>query len=96
MCHRLWLKPVTRREASIRLARRLAHRILSEELDPVGHTRDFELLWIEADYPSEIQDAGSLDDEKYVAEHVGQTEAQFREYARGVLIELVNASTQSS
>jgi hypothetical protein len=87
------LKPITTREASIRLARQLAHRILSEELDPLNHTRDFELLWIEADHPSEIQDAGLLDDEKYVAQYVGQTEAQFREYVRGVLIDLVNTGT---
>jgi hypothetical protein len=38
------LKPITTREASIRFARQLAHRILSEELDSLNHTRDFELL----------------------------------------------------
>lgn len=51
------LKAITRREASVRLARQIARRILSEGLDPLAHTRDFELLWMEADYASEIQDA---------------------------------------
>lgn len=87
------LKLITRREAAIRLVRHMARRILAEELDPVCHTRDFELLWIEADYPAELQDAGSLDDEKYVAEYVGETEQQFREYARSVLVALVNTAS---
>jgi hypothetical protein len=71
-------------EASIRIARQLATRILSEGLDPVAYTRDFELLWIRADYAAEIQEAGCLDDEK-----AWMTEAQVREHAREVLTALV-------
>lgn len=77
-------------EASLRVARQIARRILDEGLDPLEHTRDFELLYIRADYPKVLQDAGVLDDQKYVAEYMGQTEAEFREYARGVLVALVN------
>jgi hypothetical protein len=84
------------RKLRVRLARQIAHRILSEGLDPLAHTRDFELLWIQADYASEIQDAGSLEDEKYVAEYVGQTEAQFREYARNISVALVNKGLENS
>jgi hypothetical protein len=90
------LKSITRRDASIRLARYFAQRILDEGLDPVAHTRDFEMLRIEADYPSELQDAGCLDDERYLAESGFQTEAEFREYARGVLLALANATADPS
>lgn len=83
------LKSISRQEASVRLARRLAQRILSEGLDPVAHSRDFELLWIESDYAASIQEVGTLDDEKHVAEYVGQTESEFREYARRALTNLL-------
>jgi hypothetical protein len=83
------LKIISRQEASVRLARQVARRILSEGLDPVVHTRDFELLWIESGYSTSIQEVGTLDDEKHVAEYVGQTESEFREYARRALTNLL-------
>jgi len=70
-------------EASIRIARLLANRILSEGLDPLAYTRDFELLWIRADYPKEIQEVGCLDDAK-----AWMTDAELRKEARGALIDL--------
>jgi hypothetical protein len=90
------LKTITPREALIRPARQLAHQILSEGLDPLEHTRDFELLWIEADYAAEIQAAGTLDDEWYVAQYGGETEEQLREYARSVFLALVNTEMPDS
>jgi hypothetical protein len=84
------LKPITRQEASVRLARQLARRILLEGHDPLAYIRDFELLWVEADYASEIQNAGTLDVQRFIDEDNGQTEAEFREYARSVLVVLVN------
>ncbi len=77
------LKPISIREASIRIARELAIRILSEGLDPLAHTKDFELLWIRAEYPAEIQDVGCLDDAK-----AWMTDADLRKEARDVLIAL--------
>ena len=85
------LNRITLQEASVRLAQQIARRILSEGLDPLDHTRDFERLWIDADHPSEIQDAGTLEDDKYTAQYAGETEAEFREYARSVLVALVNS-----
>ncbi|MGA3129379.1 MAG: hypothetical protein ABSD59_01170 [Terracidiphilus sp.] len=82
------LERISCTEASIRLARQLAGRILAEGLDPLAHTRDFELLWIQAGYPRAIYDAGTLDDQKYVAESMGQTEAEIREHVQSVLIAL--------
>jgi hypothetical protein len=71
------------REASIRIARQLAIRILSEGLDPLAYTRDFELLWIRAEHPAEIQEVGCLDDAK-----AWMTDADLRKEARDVLIAL--------
>jgi hypothetical protein len=79
------LKSISPQEAAIRVARQLARRILLEELDPLSYSRDFEALYIRADYPKAIQEVGSLDDQKAVAVHMGQSEAELREYARGVL-----------
>jgi hypothetical protein len=83
------LKRISREEASVRLARHLARRILAEGLDPLAYTSEFELLWIKAGYPRELQEAGGLDDQKYLAESVGQTEAELRTHARSVMITLV-------
>ena len=82
------MQSISRQEASIRVAMQLARRILREGLDPLAYSRDFEDLWIRADYPTAIQEVGSLDDQKAVAEYMGQSEAELREYARSVLLAL--------
>ena len=84
-------------EAALRMARELAHQVLSAKLDPLKYTKDFEWLWIQTGYPRELQDAGMLDDRKYIdIEYMGETEAGFREYARSVLLALVATPEQSS
>lgn len=83
------MKSISRQEASLRVAMQLARRILREELDPLAYSRDFEALWIRADYATAIQEVGALDDQKAVAEYMGQSEAELREYARSVLLALV-------
>jgi hypothetical protein len=88
------LKMISPQEASIRLARHLANRILSEELDPLRFTRDFELLWIQSEYAEAIQDVGSLEDQKAIAEYVGQTEGELREYAMNALRSLAPENTR--
>ena len=85
------LEIISRQEASVRIARQLAGRILREGLDPFDYSRDFELLWIRADHPEAITDAGMLDDQKAVAEYIGQSEDELRDYARSVLLALVAA-----
>jgi hypothetical protein len=90
------LNSITIREASIRLARHLARRILTGGLDPVEHTGEFEYLWMEADRAAEIAKAGMLDDEKYLAESGFQSEEEFREYAHGVLLALANETADPS
>jgi len=77
------MKRISAGEASIRIARQLAIRILSEGRDPLEHTRNFELLWIRAEHPAEIQEAGCLDDAK-----AWMTDAELREHARSVVLAL--------
>lgn len=53
--------------AAFRVAKHLAQEILERGEDPLKHVRDFERLWINAEYPREIQSIGNLDDELYIA-----------------------------
>jgi hypothetical protein len=85
------MKNISRQEASTRIAVQLARRILREELDPLTYPRDFESRCIQADYPTEIQEVGSLEDQKAVAEFIGQSEAELRQYAQDVLVALIAA-----
>ena len=44
----------------------------------LAHLRDFEHVYIEADYCRELRDYGNLDDEVYVARQMGQSEQEIR------------------
>jgi hypothetical protein len=85
------MKGISRAEASVRVALELARRILLEGLDPLIYLKDLEVIWIEADYPAEIQDVATLHDQMESGLMV-RPEAKSREYVRGVLLEFVTAS----
>jgi hypothetical protein len=74
----LGLVKMSKEQAAIQLARMRAREILRSESDPLQHLRDFEHLWIEADYCRELVDYGNLDDEVYVARSMGQPEQEIR------------------
>jgi len=61
------LVQLTRGQAALRLARKQAEDILQSGGDPLEHTRDFENLWIDAGYPSELTCVGTLYDDVYIA-----------------------------
>jgi hypothetical protein len=88
------LERISPEEASVRLARQLASKIILEGLDPLDYSRDFERLWIQAGYPKAIQDAGALDDQKYLveSESVRQSAAELREHARSIMAALAGKS----
>ena len=54
-------------EASLRIARSIALDILSSGEDPLRHIREFERLYILADYSDELRSIGTLDDEVSIA-----------------------------
>ncbi len=73
-------------DASIRVARELARRILSESLDPLSFAKDFEQLYIRAGYPRAIQEVGSLDDEIAIA---ARSQDELKAYATTLLLKLI-------
>lgn len=78
-------------EAALRLARMRAGEILAANSDPFKHLRDFEHLWIEADYCHELAEYGNLDDEVYVARQMGQPEQEIRAWLMERLNRLAGA-----
>ena len=72
------LAKLTETEAAVRLATIRAQLILRSNMDPFKHLRDFEHLWIQADYCRELQDYGNLDDEVHVARCMGQPDSEIR------------------
>lgn len=79
------LQSISQEEASLRLAKALAHRILSSGLDPLYYARDFELLWIQSDYLLCLSAVGMTGD----LVHMGNSEEQARHQARASLCELI-------
>ncbi|UWZ84045.1 hypothetical protein [Occallatibacter riparius] len=82
------LKQISVQEASIRLARHRASQVLLEGLDPLAHSNEFYMLWIDSGHVRVLQDAGCLNDEIAIGQ---KREAELSEYARTVLEELVKS-----
>lgn len=76
----LGLVNLTKEMAAVQLAKMKAQELLESEADPLQHLRDFEHLWIEADYCRELNAYGNLDDEVYVARQMGQPEPEIRSW----------------
>jgi hypothetical protein len=85
----LKLSQITREDAVLRIARRIAKEILISNDDPLQHLRDFESLWIRADYPHEISALGTLYDDVWIAQSTGQSEKQIREWVTATLRKFV-------
>jgi len=74
------LAMLDRGQAALRLAKLRAQEILRTDSDPLSYLRDFEHLYIEADYCRELRDYGTLDDEVYVSRQMGQSEQEIRSW----------------
>src|SRR5262245_5640678 len=72
------LAKLDKARAAFQLAKLRAQEILRTKSDPLRHLRDFEHVYIEADYCRELRDYGNLDDEVYVAQLMGQSEQEIR------------------
>lgn len=74
----LKLAKLDKGQAALVLAKIRAQEIVRSESDPFQHLRDFEHLWIQADYCKELSDYGNLDDEVNVARCMRQSEPEIR------------------
>jgi hypothetical protein len=72
-------------EAALRMAKRIAQGILQSGDDPLRHLRDFESLWIRADYAHEISSVGTLYDDVWIAQSSGRPDAEIREWVMSTL-----------
>jgi hypothetical protein len=88
----LGLLNISREEAALRMARRIAKEVLESGDDPLQHVRDFESLWIRADYPHEISGLGTLHDDVWIAQSTGQSDAEIRKEVISLLTSFVNSS----
>jgi hypothetical protein len=80
------LAVITPLDAGIRLAKVLANELLQlsdEDLLCRGHT--FEKLYVDLDYPRELQTIGFLDDEIYLARYMGSKDSEVAEMLRKLL-----------
>ena len=79
MMQEMHLARLEKEEAALRLAKLRAQEILSAGSDPLKHLRDFESLWIAADYCQAVQEYGTLDDELHVSKYMEQSEQDIRD-----------------
>jgi hypothetical protein len=75
----LGLSQISREEAALRVAVRIAKEILESGDDPLRRLHDFESLWIRADYPHEISGLGTLYDDVWIAQSAGRSDVEIRE-----------------
>lgn len=81
----LGLAQITIGEAAFRVAKETAREILRNGDDPLRHARAFELLWVRSNYAKEIQTLGTLHDEVWIAQSMGRSDEQIRDWATSVL-----------
>ncbi len=76
----LGLCPIQVGEAAVRVARRIAKEILARGDDPLKHLRDFESLWVRSDYADEVRALGTLHDDVWIKQSIGQPESVIRDH----------------
>jgi hypothetical protein len=82
---------ISKDAACARLAQEFAREAIRSGADPLQFTKDLAQLWIAADYPSALQDIGSLDEEVYVSEYMGHTLSETREMVRKHLLQFAES-----
>ena len=88
------LVKLTKKEAALRLARIRANEILDGKADPLRHVRDFEHLWIDSGYPSELSLLGNLYDDVYLASG-SQSDDMIRDWITDRLREFLKGNNQA-
>jgi hypothetical protein len=90
----LGLSEVQAGQAALRIAKHLAADILQSGDDPLGHIRDFEWLWIRADYAGELSPVGNLVDEVFIAQSTGQSDEVIRDWVTERFRDLARLESQ--
>ena len=86
----LGLAQVTTGEAALRIAKGLAEGILQSGDDPLKHLREFESLWVRADYDQGVMKLGTLKEHVWVAKSSGQSESKIREWVMATIREFAS------
>lgn len=81
----LGLAQITTGQAALRVAKQIAREILRNGDDPLRHVRSLESLWVRSEYAKEIQTLGTLHDEVWIAQSMGRSDKQIRDWITSVL-----------
>jgi hypothetical protein len=81
----LGLAEITLAQAALRIAKEIAGRLLLRNDDLISQVREFESLWIRSGYAKEIQTLGTLHDEVWIAQLMGRSDAQIRDWVTSIL-----------
>jgi hypothetical protein len=72
-------------EAALRIAKGMARDILRNDDDPLRHVQAFESLWIRSKYAKEIQALGTMHDDVWIAQSMGRSDDQIRDWVTSIL-----------
>ena len=83
--------PPTREYAAARVAYEICSEIIDENKDPIPFLDQFERLWTESGYVSEIVELGTLKEDLWLGRNLsGLTESQIHKQLREVIAEFVS------
>jgi len=81
----LGLAQITIGEAALRVAKETAREILRNGDDPLRQVQAFQSLWVRSKYAKEIQTLGALHDDVWIAQSMGCSDEQIRDWVTSVL-----------
>jgi hypothetical protein len=85
----LGLAQITIGEAALRVAKKTAREIVRNGDDPLPQVQTFESLWVHSRYAMEIRTLGTLHDEVWIAQSMGRSDAEVRDWVMSVLKDFV-------
>ena len=81
----LGLAEITTGQASLCVAKQIAREILGKGDDPLRHVQTFESLWVRSGYAEDIQALGTMHDDVWVAQEMGCSDEQIRDWIASLL-----------
>jgi|ERR1051326_1515407 hypothetical protein len=83
----LALTEITAGQAALRMAKQIAREILNKGDNPLRHVQTFESLWVRSGYAKDIQALGTMHDDVWVAQSMGCSDEQIRDWGTSILKE---------